>query len=192
MEFSIRPKVQKIAMNTLTYNKLVLFGDSITELCFNEGFEFTLGGALQDDYVRKLDILNRGYGGYIAKWGRIVLPKILAAETRHCQVKLIVIYFGTNDSLQKVPVDEYKEHLTYLVELCRKFQIKPILVGPALYDGKLFKNTEIASNLQNLIYSEAAKAVANTLEVPFVDLWNAFRVYGGWSYEEVIYEDKFR
>lgn len=40
--------------------QFVLFGDSITQGCFNQERGFALGAQLAHDYARKLDVVNRG------------------------------------------------------------------------------------------------------------------------------------
>lgn len=172
----------------LTTNKFVLFGDSITELCFDKNLEFALGRALQDDYSGKLDILNWGYGGYNSNWGRAIFLDLLKEELMNSEVKILTIFFGTNDARnnsRKVSIKEYKENLEFFVRICLEYQIKPILIGPTLYDEKLANETAIASSIQNLEYSEAAKDVACRLNVPFIDLWYSFQKYGGWSLDEI-------
>ncbi|KAJ8440291.1 hypothetical protein Cgig2_012727 [Carnegiea gigantea] len=53
--------------------QIILFGDSITEQSFRPG---GWGAALADNYSRKADILNRGYGGYTTRWALFLLHHI--------------------------------------------------------------------------------------------------------------------
>jgi lysophospholipase L1-like esterase len=176
-------------MHHFTYDKLILFGDSITQLAYQPDFSFTLGNALQGDYIRKFDVLDRGYGGYNARWGKEILPEILATESKNATIKLVVIFYGTNDSKtneQGVGIEEYKKTLLFMVKLCEKYNTKVIVVGPAVYSAALGTLSDAASMEGHLKYSNAAKEVAEQCNVPFVDLWHAFASYLGSTEQEML------
>ncbi|RLV86439.1 Isoamyl acetate-hydrolyzing esterase [Meyerozyma sp. JA9] len=176
-------------MHHFTYDKLILFGDSITQGAFQSDFSFTLGNALQGDYIRKFDVLDRGYGGYNARWGKEILPEILATESKNATIKLVVIFYGTNDckaNEQGVGIEEYKKTLSFMVELCEKYNTKAIVVGPAVYSAALGNPSDASSMEAHLKYSNAAKEVAERCNVPFVDLWHAFTSYLGSTEEEML------
>ncbi|XP_060170483.1 GDSL esterase/lipase At5g62930 isoform X1 [Lycium barbarum] len=59
--------------------QIVLFGDSITEQSFRLG---GWGASLADTYSRKVDILNRGYGGYNTRWALFLLHHLFPLSTR--------------------------------------------------------------------------------------------------------------
>lgn len=190
---------------SLSYNKLILLGDSLTEYA-NQGEGFAYQAALQDLYIRKLDVLNRGYSGYNSDHLTHILPRVLAAESNAARdnVKLITIAIGTNDAArtpdelnktQAVPIERYQDNLRKLVQLSLDHNVKPILIGPGLVDVKAFNpslaergrptNTDFSTNKRQHQYSQAAEAVANELNVPFVDIWEGLRVHGGWSVEQL-------
>lgn len=176
-------------MYHFTYDKLILFGDSILQGAFQPDFSFTLGNALQGDYIRKFDVLDRGFGGYNSKWGKEILPEILTTEFKNATIKLVVIFFGTNDSKgneQGVTVEEYRNNLQFMVKLCEKYSTKVILVGPAVYSAALGHPSDVASIEGHLKYSNAAKEVAENCNVPFADLWHAFTSYLGKTEEEMV------
>lgn len=178
---------------TMHYPKIVLFGDSITQFC-NKQPGFSLQLALQDDYQRKADVVNRGFSGYNSDHAVALLPKVLA-EFAGLEIKLMTIFFGTNDAttftdhigeIQLVPIDRYKANLASLLELASQQNIKVIVVGPAFHDGKLsnefFATRErdvsegpSSSCLRNREYSQAAQEVAMAHGSGFVDLWRAFQ-----------------
>lgn len=179
----------------LVFKKFLLFGDSITQFSSNQD-GFALAPALQHLYARKLDIVTRGFSGYNTDQGLIVLREVLKADNASAGViKLMYIFMGTNDAattFQAVPVDRYKENLTAMVKLAASYDIKVILVGPALHyrEGSLNEELPVpfSSNAATKKYKEAAAEVAHALKVPFVDLWAAFQRYGGWSTEELLEE----
>ncbi|EMG49202.1 hypothetical protein G210_0109 [Candida maltosa Xu316] len=188
---------------SLQYDKFLLFGDSITQYANDQTHGFVLQPALQNLYIRKLDIINRGYAGYNSEHARLIFPEILKIEKN---IKLVTIFFGTNDAkdyvndIQTVELDRYVENIGYLIELAHQHNIKVIVIGPGLHDPKLAKETwrklgrfvdkDISSNKRQWEYSEAAKKVATQYNVPFVDLWNALRESQGWSQEQVFDGEK--
>lgn len=45
-------------------DQIILFGDSITQQSFSQERGFAFGAELSNQYVRKLDVINRGFSGY--------------------------------------------------------------------------------------------------------------------------------
>lgn len=71
----------------------VLVGDSITQYSFNpEGW----GTLLASQYGRRVDIVNRGFGGYNSVWGLKLLPYALQGLGQAPQ--LATVFFGANDA----------------------------------------------------------------------------------------------
>ncbi|KAI5957355.1 IAH1 [Candida jiufengensis] len=188
----------------MNYNKFILFGDSITQYSNEINDNFALQPALQNRYIRKLDVINRGYSGYSSEHARLILPKLLESElnSKKDNIKLMTIFFGTNDgfddinSIQPVELERHKENIKFLLQLALENNIKPILIGPSLHDPKIakdeFSNSDKGSlgrdattNERYHQYSEGAKEVAQEFNVPFVDLWNLFRIDGGWTKEQL-------
>lgn len=183
----------------LSFDKFLLFGDSITEYANNQA-GFALAPALQDLYSRKLDVVTRGFSGYNTDQGLVVLREVFKADNAASgAIKLIYIFMGTNDAattFQGVPVERYALNLKLMVNLAENCGIKVILVGPGLHDQDLVKENfkpdegkpyePFSSNETTRIYADAAQNVARELKVPFVDLWTAFQEYGGWTKEELL------
>lgn len=172
----------------LEYGKVILLGDSITQYSVDS----TLGlhPQLQRYYSRRLDVLNRGYSGYNSDHLVSILPKVLATERN---IRLIIIFIGTNDAtimqdemghIQAVPLAQYQKNLTLLVEMCTSKDIIPLLIGPALHDSSLSNNW--GSTRRNHEYSQVCRQVANTKNIAFIDLWDAFRKAGGWTEAQVM------
>lgn len=170
--------------NPLTSDKIILFGDSLTEQSWNQDFSFNISPALQHEYFRKLQILTHGYGGYNSEHARHILEPMLSAETAGgSRIKLLVIFFGTNDAVeasntrQHIPIQHYAKNLRLLTIKALDRGIDVILVGPALVGKHVLDH----SNEMNRTYSQAVKQVAQEQDVPFVDLWTAFQTYTGSS-----------
>ena len=115
----------------------VLLGDSITEL----GFDPDGGWAtrLAAHYVRRADVLNRGYSGYSTRWGLAAMPHVLAGTTATPPPTLVTIFFGANDASdatlnarQHVPLAEYEANLIEIVRLIREAwpDAKLVIVAP--------------------------------------------------------------
>ena len=66
-------------------------------------------------------MLNRGFSGYNSRWNRLILPRIVPAQTAS-EVVGVIMLLGANDSTllefdkeQHVPLDEYIENLKAMV-----------------------------------------------------------------------------
>ncbi|RDW34787.1 SGNH hydrolase-type esterase domain-containing protein [Yarrowia lipolytica] len=169
-------------------DKILLFGDSITQYSSDQDLTFALAPALQHLYQRKMDILVRGYSGYNTDQAVQFFHHILEHEMG---IKLVVIFFGSNDSAtneQHVPLDRYKANLEKLAQQAVDRGIKVILTGPAPHDElarrEMFKDepgvNPRSSQLQKR-YSEAACEVALKMGLPSTNLWHAFATDAGWE-----------
>ena len=120
--------------------KILLLGDSLTQLCFDtdsgsgshgSSGSSGWGSALANRYQRRADVLNRGLSGYNTRWFlHYAADKIKGEDelshiwTEPGQVLLITIFFGANDAAlpdqgsarQHVPLDEYRENLLTLID----------------------------------------------------------------------------
>lgn len=95
----------------LVFDKIILFGDSITQLAYNQEFGFCFGPAMQDGkvilaylnlegrkqshpfavYNRRLDVVQRGFGGYTSNHGAIIVDRLIEQEsTGASKIKLLV------------------------------------------------------------------------------------------------------
>nr|XP_018264335.1 GDSL Lipase/Acylhydrolase [Kwoniella dejecticola CBS 10117]OBR86493.1 GDSL Lipase/Acylhydrolase [Kwoniella dejecticola CBS 10117] len=104
---------------------IMLFGDSLTQ-AWSDG---SLSQRMAEYYLRRCDIVSRGFGGYNSDWAIPVFEQVFATkearEKGYAQnVKLITIWLGANDATlpgepQCVPLDRYKSNLVKLVQLIR-------------------------------------------------------------------------
>jgi lysophospholipase L1-like esterase len=164
----------------VTVDKILLFGDSITEMSYNQEFGFSLAPALQHEYFRKIQVVARGYGGYTTEHGRyIVAPTLDAEEAGGSKIRLMAIFFGTNDaSVDGVTLERFIVNLTFIAKMGIERQIPLIIVGPAVINE--YADVPGKVTMRNLEYSNAASKVASELGVPFIDLWHAFLESKGW------------
>ncbi|KAF8212403.1 SGNH hydrolase-type esterase domain-containing protein [Mycena galopus ATCC 62051] len=173
---------------------IMLFGDSITQMGWAE---HAFGARLAHAYSRKLDVLNRGFGGYNTEWAIPVLKQCLARQDdqQHLpNVKLLVVWFGANDaaiepSRQHVPLPKFIENIKSMVKLVHSAEsqyysptTKIILITPPPINTHQW-GADLASRnppgaLDRLFnttkqYAEGVKEAAAALDVPVVDVWTA-------------------
>jgi lysophospholipase L1-like esterase len=99
--------------------RILLVGDSITARgCQPDDLGGGWVSRLQDAYIRKLDVVNRGNGGYNTKMTLEILPWIVRGSATH---ELIVIFLGANDAAvnekQQLTLEEFEENLNAMIEL---------------------------------------------------------------------------
>ncbi|KAI9505897.1 SGNH hydrolase [Coemansia spiralis] len=179
------------------YDTIVCFGDSLTQ----HGWDVSKQGwtaQLAQAYLRKMDIVNRGFSGYNTKLARVLLPQILpptpvSNEPRPGpKLRLLVIFFGANDAQvapgkAHVPLDEFRTNIEYFV-LSIKLQssafyskdTRVLLITPPALGTKqhehyeaLDGNPSYRTNEVTKQYADAVKEAADKLQVPCVDLWSA-------------------
>ena len=130
-------------------NKIVLLGDSITQLSFSASLS-GWGSYIADIYQRRSDVFNRGMSGYNTDWylqylqteegqydvfGSMNMINNGVQANEHgdgvseseSDVKLVTIFFGANDAScpklnprHRVPVSRFKTNLKSLVQLCKE------------------------------------------------------------------------
>ncbi|KAK9457084.1 SGNH hydrolase-type esterase domain-containing protein [Dipodascopsis uninucleata] len=171
-------------MTDLNLDKVVLFGDSIITGSFSQNLGFNLAPALQDDYSCKLDVLVRGFNGYTTEMAiHLIDPLLKALHKEESEIKLLVIFFGTNDAAYGIPrsvsPERYQDNLRTIVERAHSFKISTVLVGPSLHEHT--DDFDPRSSSRNRMFTAAARELSQELSVPFVDLWNEFASYLGWT-----------
>ncbi|KAE8352244.1 SGNH hydrolase-type esterase domain-containing protein [Aspergillus coremiiformis] len=177
------------------YDQFILFGDSITQMSSDPQLEFGLYGALQDAYIRCLDVINRGFSGYTSGHAVNVFPKFFPTPER-ANVRFMTIFFGANDaclpgSAQHVPLHVFKENLTRIIQHPVTVAQNPhilILTPPPVNEYQLQGFDESKGNAHpsrtaehTKKYAEAVREVGSSLGVPVVDVWSAFMSATGWK-----------
>ncbi|GME70987.1 unnamed protein product [Ambrosiozyma monospora] len=196
-----------------------MFGDSLTEFAFKQ-FPldeygaiykkpiYTMGAALSEAYTGKMDILQRGFGGYTSKHAIQMISGILdeehdskpAAE----QIKLAYFYFGSNDArlmgslgptknLEHVPIDQFAGFSRSTVIELLKRDIKVVIMTPGLHNQETYAKTypedlitgDYRSNETNLEYVNVLVKLGAELDVPVVNVYGVFKK-SGLSDEELL------
>ncbi len=162
--------------------RAILFGDSITQ----EGSDPAAQGwvaALTAYWIRRVDVVNRGFGGYTSRWGLKIFDKVVMEQ----QPDIVFVFFGANDATvpehsQHVPIEEYKNNLRIMVRKAQSASITTfLLTPPPVYEpvlerrnkenGKRILNDRLNDNTQR--YVEACKEIGRELSVPVVDNWTS-------------------
>ncbi|XP_019413292.1 PREDICTED: GDSL esterase/lipase At2g38180-like isoform X5 [Lupinus angustifolius] len=171
--------------------KFVLFGSSIVEYGFHEGWAATLAHL----YGRQVDVVLRGYAGWNSRTALRILDKIFPKHATQ-QPSLVIVYFGGNDATHPqpdghgshVPLKEYSENMrkifNHLKSLSEKTRII-FLSTPPINEKQLFGDS-IPSNPPKTneslrIYSEAGLEVSRELNIKAIDLWSAIQERSDWK-----------
>ncbi|KAJ2804112.1 isoamyl acetate-hydrolyzing esterase [Coemansia helicoidea] len=186
---------------THPYDLIVLVGDSLTQHGWDVG-KHGWAAQLSRDYVRTMDVVNRGFSGYTSRWSRLVLPRVMPhyagaqdSGDRVPKLQLVVLFFGANDAMfpgykHHVPLDEFKDNLRAMVDAVRSPaselhspDARFLLVTPPAFGDKQYlafddpgkgRRTELdRDNAGAKKYATAVCEVAAQLQVPCVDLWTA-------------------
>ncbi|KAH7889242.1 SGNH hydrolase-type esterase domain-containing protein [Phlebopus sp. FC_14] len=167
-------------MAATTQDAIMLLGDSLTQGSWEQS---GISQRLAATYVRKLDVLNRGFSGYQTDWAIPVFEQVFAKqhEQHHVpKVQLLTIWYGANDaapppSVQHVPRDRFKSNLCGLVNMVKSpasayyspdtriILITPPPVNTHQWEGRNFDETRS--------YADAVKEVGAEVGVPVADIW---------------------
>ncbi|KAJ6028054.1 GDSL Lipase/Acylhydrolase family protein [Penicillium herquei] len=179
------------------YDQFILFGDSITQMSNDMQLGFGLQPALQDAYSRKLDVINRGFGGYNTDHALNVLPRFFPSP-EVANVRFMTIFFGANDSCvpgqsQHIPIPQFKENLKALAKhpavLAQGPDLRIIFITPppvneyqleGFDNGKNYNHPSRTAALAKA-YGEAVKEVGTDLGIPTADIWTSFMTSVGWG-----------
>lgn len=167
----------------------LLLGDSQTQLGWADAGWVS---QLSAQYVRRLDLINRGLSGYNTRMLLTVLPDILKHEDLK-RVEAVTLMMGSNDASfpdtnpeQAVSLEEFGENLLKIISMLLNNGIKKdfiILISPPpiLPDkwtkfrnscpGTEYKNCK-DNDLTKKYAAEVGK-VASRLSITFIDLFSA-------------------
>jgi len=163
---------------------ILLLGDSITQGGTQPGGFSQL---LSQAYIRKLDVINRGYGGYNVKFlYEIVKQMVVEKGTKGLsEAALVVLFIGANDSTdavlnprQHVPIPLYKEKTAAILSLfpadTPKILITPPPGQPERFSALIGQAKPDRTMAVTKQYASAILEVGQALGVPVVDLFEEF------------------
>jgi len=189
---TIHPLYQtSIGMAANIYDSILLFGDSITEEGWAAG---GLAQRLAEAYGGRMDVINRGLGGYNSEWGLTVFQELFAtkeAQRSLPTVRLLTIWWGANDSVlpgeaQHVGIAKFAENLHTTISMVtsptspyysphtRIILITPPPVNPNQWPEGPEDPLNVRNNLNTEAYVRRVVDVAKETEVEVVDAWGLF------------------
>lgn len=189
--------------NMTTYNrsKLLLLGDSLTQLSF-EGW----GSDLANMFQRRADVLNRGMSGYNTRW-YIRYAEDNGVWDEAGNIMLVTIFFGANDAAllerdpaKHVPLTEFKTNVETIVDKAKSAypdaKILVIAPPPVHREQRLkFQKDRYGEKATGIPertsehtgkYAAVCREVAETKKVPCLDLFTDMRNAEGNSDEDDI------
>ncbi|KAH7203121.1 SGNH hydrolase-type esterase domain-containing protein [Fusarium redolens] len=165
--------------------QLLLFGDSITQGASS------LQSELARRYVRRLDVLNRGFGGYNTKSALTLLPSFfpaVAPSRTVPRVAAITVHFGANDSCsasepQHCDLETFKSNIRRVLdwEGVRLHRTKVLLVTPSPVEEYRLPHDGKGRAERVAMYAQAIRDIGKKENVPVVDLWTAMMRTTGWK-----------
>ncbi|KAH6675978.1 GDSL Lipase/Acylhydrolase family protein [Halenospora varia] len=181
------------------YDQIFLFGDSITELSISQEYGFSSHAALQNAFIRRLDVVNRGCGGYTTAHAIKMLPELFPSPPNG-RIRLLILFFGANDSclphtFQHVPIPTFVSNLKSIISFPALQAHKPrvILVTPPPVEEHTRNPFDVSLGFEPMrtaettaAYAAAAKKTAKELGVSCVDMWGRMIAEAGWDEGEVL------
>lgn len=215
--FTLQLGVQYKTNTMAAYDQFMLLGDSLFQHSSDQTRGFGLHSALQSgtsrqaahshllkliEYIRRLDVVNRGFSGYNSEQILNILPSIIPAPST-TKIRFLAVFLGANDATlrgalgsQHVPLDRYKSNLRKIITHPSVVAHSPhiILVTPPPINEyaceendrnkgitaprRLAKTTaEYAQHVRDL----AGELKAEGVDVVLLDLWTVFMETAGWN-----------
>mmetsp|Transcript_16014 Transcript_16014/g.23247 ORF Transcript_16014/g.23247 Transcript_16014/m.23247 type:complete len:260 (-) Transcript_16014:37-816(-) len=165
---------------------IFLFGDSLTQEGFGVDGNVGWASLLASAYIRRADVLNRGFSGYNTRHALDILPTMFVPnnnnnqeqqqqQQQHSTTLFCTVFLGANDatapgSRQHVPIEEYGTNLSKIVTTIRQTfgneTLPIILFTPPPVDAQKWTNFKglPQSNRNSTLaasYGEVCKKVAS-------------------------------
>lgn len=158
---------------------ILLIGDSLTQRGFDPEFNGWAAN-LQNRFIRKAEVVNRGLSGYNSKWVSQIIDKLVITPR---ETLLTIIFVGVNDSVlpsnpyQHVGIVEYEINLVKIIESSsKKGKVLVICPTPCDVDGweaHRGKSNE-RSSASTKLYHDACENVCRRSGYIYVSTWDAF------------------
>jgi isoamyl acetate esterase len=189
---------------------VMLVGDSITQFSSNSGGWAT---RLQAEYVRSVDVINRGLSGYSTQ---AFLDKAMTVVSHELKTSfapvLITVCFGANDASladgpaaeKHVPLDKYQSNLVSILTEFRRVapQAKILVISPPVVDDDTRRERQVAgggksdpidrTNTQASLYAMASGSVVQGLKddsISFLNLHSYMMSYDNTTARNALLSD---
>jgi len=187
------PTVESSSSASAEYPQFLLFGDSITQFS-----TLTLQAYLQTQYIRRLDVINRGLSGFTLPMGFGALQRFLPSTTPRStwpDVKVVTIFFGANDAC--VPGEQQHVDLQVYVDTMKRVMQYPVFRQGGSATTKIIIITSPPVNEHQFErmpsghfqrragitaqYARAAREVGRIEGVFILDFWTILMRKVGWK-----------
>ena len=159
-------------------NKVIFFGDSITQMGVNPGGYISLmKEILVQQNITNYDLVGAGIGGNKVYDLYLRMPQDVIAQSPD----IVVIYVGVNDVWHKATygtgtdADKFEKFYRAIVKELQAHNIKPMLVTPAVIGEKNDYSNQQDGDLNK--YSQIIRNIAKDLALPLCDLHAVFHTY---------------
>ena len=159
-------------------NKVIFFGDSITQMGVNPGGYISLmKEILVQQNITNYDLVGAGIGGNKVYDLYLRMPQDVIAQSPD----IVVIYVGVNDVWHKATygtgtdADKFEKFYRTIVKELQAHNIKPMLVTPAVIGEKNDYSNQQDGDLNK--YSQIIRNIAKDLALPLCDLHAVFHTY---------------
>ncbi|QDT46230.1 Arylesterase precursor [Symmachiella dynata] len=150
--------------------KVVCFGDSVTGIYYHTGgrraYTKLVQIALEKTKPRAIvQAINAGISGHTTRDALARIEKNVLAH----KPDLVTVMFGLND-MTRVPLFEYRDNLTKIIEMCRAAGAEVLLCTPnSVYDTKSRPEAKLEK------YVAAVHQVAQAQQVEVADCYAAYQ-----------------
>ncbi len=158
--------------------KIICFGDTITEMgVVTESRGYV--ARLAERYVRRADVLVRGFSGYTTREALSIVDDAVLAEKPAC----VIVQLGLHDSVLPaqflhVPVDEFHANLEELVSRIACSGAWLVLVSPPPVHER---RTRTRTMEHTEAYVSACLHVGMDMNVPVVNLFRLISHHDHWE-----------
>lgn len=173
VQFSIKSAMKKI----------ICFGDTITEMgVVTESRGYV--ARLAERYVRRADVLARGFSGYTTNEAGLILDRAVIHE----HPSSVIVFFGANDSVlpnqfQHVPVEEYRTNLEDIITRIACSGAWIILITPPPMDESKTQSRTLSHTEQ---YALACYEIGLEMNLPVIDLFHLVQQMDHWEHRCMI------
>lgn len=158
--------------------KIICFGDTITEM----GLVLESRGyvaRLAERYIRRADVLARGFSGYTTRDALAILNEAVLVEHPHS----VILFFGASESVlpdqfHHVPLDEYRTNIEELAERIACSGAWLVVVTPPPLDERKTISRRMAHTEP---YALASYEVALEMNLPVIDLFHLIQQQRDWE-----------
>jgi len=159
-------------------NKVIFFGDSITQMGVNPGGYISLmKEMLVQQNVTNYDLVGAGIGGNKVYDLYLRMPQDVIAQSPD----IVVVYVGVNDVWHKATygtgtdADKFEKFYRAIIKELQANNIKPMLVTPAVIGEKNDYSNQQDGDLNK--YAQIIRNIAKDLALPLCDLHAVFHTY---------------